>query len=58
MDLINKGWYGMFSACEVWCIADISSVSRPSSEQTAVDKMLTYDKKFLKKSSKNELIFL
>ena len=31
--LINKGLYGMFFVCEVWCIADISSVS-PSSEET------------------------
>ena len=27
MGLIKKGWYGMFFACEVWCIADVSSVS-------------------------------
>ena len=33
MGLINKGWYGMFVACEIWCLADVSSVS-PSSEQT------------------------
>ena len=33
MDLINKGWYGMFIACGIWCLADVSSVS-PSSEQT------------------------
>ena len=32
--LINKGWYGMFVACGVWCLADVSSVS-PSSEQTS-----------------------
>ena len=25
--LINKGWNDMFFACEVWCIADVSSVS-------------------------------
>ena len=31
--LINKGWYGMFFACGIWCVADVSSVS-PSSEQT------------------------
>ena len=31
--LINKGWYGMFVACGIWCLADVSSVS-PSSEQT------------------------
>ena len=35
MALINKGWYGMFFTCEIWCIADVSSVS-PSSEQTLV----------------------
>ena len=33
MDLINKGLYGVFFACEVWCIADVSSVS-PSLEQS------------------------
>ena len=33
MSLINKGWYGMFVACGIWCLADVSSVS-PSSEQT------------------------
>ena len=33
MGLINKGWYGMFVACGIWCLADVSSVS-PSSEQT------------------------
>ena len=32
MGLINKGWYGMFFACGIWCLADISSVS-PSSEK-------------------------
>ena len=31
--MINKGWYVMFFACMVWCVADVSSVS-PSSEQT------------------------
>ena len=35
MGLINKGWYGMFIACGIWCLADVSSVS-PSSEQTGV----------------------
>ena len=30
--LINKGWYGMFVACGIWCLADVSSVS-PSSKQ-------------------------
>ena len=29
--LINKGWYGMFFACKVLRIADVSNVS-PSSE--------------------------
>ena len=29
----QQGWYGMFVACGMWCLADISSVS-PSSEQT------------------------
>ena len=33
MGLINKGWYGMFVACGIWCLVDVSSVS-PSSEQT------------------------
>ena len=35
MGLINKGCYGMFVACRIWCLADVSSVS-PSSEQTDV----------------------
>ena len=34
MGLINKGWYGMFVACGIWCLADVLSIS-PSSEQTA-----------------------
>ena len=34
MGLINEGWYGMFFACGIWYLADVSSVS-PSSEQTA-----------------------
>ena len=29
----QQGWYGMFVACGIWCLADISSIS-PSSEQT------------------------
>ena len=33
MGLINKGWYGMFVASGIWCLADLSSVS-PSSEHT------------------------
>ena len=36
MGLINKGCYGMFLACGIWCLADVSSVC-PSSEQTVVD---------------------
>ena len=32
--LINKGWYSIFVACGIWCLADISSVS-PSSEQNS-----------------------
>ena len=28
--LVNKGWYGMFFARGIWCVADVSSVS-PSS---------------------------
>ena len=35
MGLFNKGQYGMFVACGIWCLADVSSVS-PSSEQTAI----------------------
>ena len=31
--LINKGCYGMFVACGIWPVADVSSVS-PSSEQS------------------------
>ena len=30
---INKSWYGLFVACGIWCLADVSSVS-PSSEQS------------------------
>ena len=37
MGLINKGWYGMFVSCGIWCLADVSSV-RPSSEQAAPTK--------------------
>ena len=33
MGLINKGWYGVFFACGIWCLAEVWSVS-PSSEQT------------------------
>ena len=29
----QHGWYGMFVACGIWCLADVSNVS-PSSEQT------------------------
>ena len=29
----QQGRYGMFVACGIWCLADVSSVS-PSSEQT------------------------
>ena len=29
MGLINKGWYDMFVACGIWCLADVSSVSPP-----------------------------
>ena len=32
MGLINKGWYGMFFAWEVWYIADVWSIN-PSSKQ-------------------------
>ena len=27
MGLINKGWYGMFVACGLWCLADVLRVS-------------------------------
>ena len=33
----QQGWYGMFVACGIWCLADVSSVS-PSSEQSAPTK--------------------
>ena len=33
MGLINKGSYGMFFTCGIWCLADVLSVS-PLSEQT------------------------
>ena len=23
----QQGWYGMFVACGIWCLADVSSVS-------------------------------
>ena len=43
MGLINKGWYGIFVACGIWCLADVSSVS-PSSEQTVCsDEGLTLE---------------
>ena len=29
----QQGWYGMFVACGIWCLADVSSVS-PSSAPT------------------------
>ena len=31
MGLINKGWYGMFVTCGIWCLADVSRVS-PSAD--------------------------
>ena len=31
----QQGWYGMFVACGIWCLADVSSIS-PSSEQYTV----------------------
>ena len=37
MGLINKVDIGIFVACGIWCLADVSSVS-PSSEQTLVDQ--------------------
>ena len=42
MGLINKGWYGMFFACGIWCVhvADVLSVS-PSLKQIAYNKLLT-----------------
>ena len=33
MGLINKGWYGMFFTCGIWCVAAALSIS-PLSEQT------------------------
>ena len=33
--LINKGWYDMFFARGIWCVADVSNVS-PSSEKRFV----------------------
>ena len=39
----QQGWYGMFVACGIWCLADVSSVS-PSSEQTVCsDEGLTLE---------------
>ena len=40
MGLINKGGYGMFFVCGIWCLADVSSVLSPSSEQKCSDKGL------------------
>ena len=37
MGLINKRGYGMFVACGIWCLADVSSVSF-SSEKTVYGK--------------------
>ena len=39
--LINKDWYGMFCASEIWCAADVSSDS-PSSEQTVSVTSIDY----------------
>ena len=33
MGLINKGWYGMFVACGIWCLADVSSVIPSCSDE-------------------------
>ena len=38
----QQGWYGMFVACGIWCLADVSSVS-PSSEQKGSDEGLTLE---------------
>ena len=38
MGLINKGWDSMFFACEVWRIADVSSVSRWSEQKSLLSK--------------------
>ena len=40
MDLINSGWNGMSLANEVWCLANVSSVSH-SSEHTELRKSNT-----------------
>ena len=49
MGSINKGWYGMFVACGIWCLADVSSVS-PSSEQTHIFSVLAHaEKQFFSK---------
>ena len=36
------GWYGVFSACALWCIADIWNVN-PSAEQTVSYEGLTLE---------------
>ena len=41
--MINKGWYGMFSTCGMWCLADISSISpllKQSSSVLAIEHLL------------------
>ena len=38
----QQGWYGMFVACGIWCLADVSSVS-PSSEQTQFFSKLVFE---------------
>ena len=55
MGLINKGWYGMFFACGIWWLADVSSVSA-SLEQTAVDRSVCSDKGLtLETSAKHQI---
>ena len=53
MGLINKGRYGMFVACGIWCLADVWRVS-PSSEQTKFSiAQPTYSFSFFLKSGRD-----
>ena len=41
MGLINKGWYGLFVACGIWYLADVSSVSPSSELHQSVNHLLS-----------------
>ena len=47
----QQGWYGMFVACGIWCLADVSSVSPSSVYSTYCDNQfptMPNLKKFIK----------